>query len=122
MKALLLIAHGSRSEKSNKEVVTIATKLQEYCGGQYDIVQPAFLELAAPLIPDGIKDCIKHGATSITALPYFLNSGRHVLEDIPGIINEAIEHHPNMKITLASHIGASDMMMDILVSTASTAA
>ena len=121
MKALLLVAHGSRSKKSNEEVINIAIKLQEYCKGEYDIVRAAFLELAVPLIPDGIKDCINDGATSITVLPYFLNSGRHVLEDIPIIINEAKEHHPTIPITLAAHLGASAMMMDVLVSTATAA-
>lgn len=122
MKALLLIAHGSRSEKSNEEVRNITEKLQEYCKGEYDLIYPAFLELAIPLIPDGIRSCVVNGATSITILPYFLNSGRHVLEDIPNIVNEIKLQHKDIPITLASHLGASEGMMDILISTAREAA
>ena len=118
MKALLLVAHGSRRAKSNEEVVEMSKKLKKHCEGEFDIVKPAFLELAEVLIPDGIKQCVDDGATSIIVLPYFLNSGRHVVEDIPEIVNAEKENYPNITITISSHLGASDMMMDVLISTA----
>ena len=118
MKALLVIAHGSRRQQSNEEVKVISEKLKSKCGEQYPIIHPAFLELAEPLIPDGIKNCVDDGATDIIILPYFLNSGRHVVEDIPEIVNETITKYPNVKVKLAKHLGASDLMMDVLISTA----
>jgi len=118
MKALLLVAHGSRRKKSNEEVIDMANKLKKHCLGDFDIVNPAFLELAEVLIPDGIKQCVNDGATSIIVLPYFLNSGRHVIEDIPEIVNAEKEYYPDVAIKISSHLGASEMMMDILVSTA----
>ena len=118
MKALLLVAHGSRRKQSNDEVVSLADKLKNSCGEQYGIVKPAFLELADVLIPDGIEQCIADGARSITVLPYFLNSGRHVVEDIPNIINICMAQHPNINISLAPHLGASDLMVDLLISSA----
>jgi len=118
MKALLLVAHGSRRKKSNEEVIDMANKLKKHCLGDFDIVNPAFLELAEVLIPDGIKQCVNDGASSIIVLPYFLNSGRHVIEDIPEIVNAEKEYYPDVAIKISSHLGASEMMMDILVSTA----
>lgn len=118
MKALLLVAHGSRREKSNEEVVEMSRKLKKHCDGEFDIVKPAFLELAEVLIPDGIQQCVNDGATSIIILPYFLNSGRHVVEDIPNIVNAEKESCPNVSIKISSHLGASEMMMDVLISTA----
>ena len=118
MKALLLVAHGSRRAKSNQEVVEMSKKLKKHCEGEFDIVNPAFLELADVLIPDGIKQCVEDGATSIIVLPYFLNSGRHVVEDIPNIVNAEKENHPDVPITISSHLGASEMMMDVLISNA----
>jgi len=116
MKALLLVAHGSRRKQSNDEVVLLAEKLKNNCGDQYGIIKSSFLELADILIPDGIERCIADGATSITILPYFLNSGRHVIEDIPSIINTCAIQHPSVKITLAPHLGASDLMVDLIIS------
>ncbi len=118
MKALLLVAHGSRRKQSNDEVETLAEKLKNNCGEQYGIVKSAFLELADVLIPDGIEQCIEDGATSITILPYFLNSGRHVVTDIPNIINTCTIQHPNINISLAPHLGASDLMIDLLITSA----
>jgi sirohydrochlorin ferrochelatase len=121
MKALLLIAHGSRRTQSNDEVVVIAEKLKQRCDDQYDIVHSGFLELADTLIADGIKKCVDDGATEITVLPYFLNSGRHVTEDIPHDVNKTKAHYPEVKITIAPHLGSSDLMMDLLMTCASKA-
>lgn len=120
MKALLLIAHGSRRQQSNDEVVLLADKLRQNCTEQYNIVHAGFLELADILIPDGIKKCVDDGATSIIVLPYFLNSGRHVVEDIPNIVNQTRPDFPDVDIKVAQHLGASEMMMDLLISSANT--
>jgi sirohydrochlorin ferrochelatase len=118
MKALLLIAHGSRRKQSNDEVVVLADRLKKKCSDQYNIIHAGFLELAETLIPDGIKQCVDDGATSVIVLPYFLNSGRHVVEDIPGIVEETRPHYPDVDIKIAQHLGASDLMMDLLISSA----
>ena len=120
MKALLLIAHGSRRKQSNDEVVILADKLKKNCSEQYNIIHAGFLELADVLIPDGIKKCADDGATEIIVLPYFLNSGRHVVEDIPNIVNETIPHYPDIDIKIAQHLGASDLMMDLLITSANS--
>ena len=121
MKALLLVAHGSRRKQSNDEVALLADKLRNNCSPQYNIVNAAFLELAEVLIPDGIKQCIDEGASSIIVLPYFLNSGRHVVEDIPNIVNDFKANYPDTIISIASHLGASSLMMDLLIDSAEKA-
>lgn len=118
MKALLLVAHGSRRKQSNDEVIVLAENLRNNCAEQYAIVNAAFLELADVLIPDGIKQCVNEGATSIIVLPYFLNSGRHVIEDIPNIVNDTKELYPHVDIRIAPHVGASPLMMELLISSA----
>ncbi|MDH3343089.1 MAG: CbiX/SirB N-terminal domain-containing protein [Gammaproteobacteria bacterium] len=118
MNALLLVAHGSRREQSNEEVRQLAKKLSTRCGDDYPIIHAAFLELSDPLIPDGLQKCIDEGASKITVLPYFLNTGRHVAEDIPGIVEE-FRQTTSIDISIARHLGASDKMLDFLVSVAS---
>jgi len=118
MKALLLIAHGSRRAASNDEVIALAEKLKTTCGQQYPILQAGFLEISTPSISDAIKSCIKEGATSITVLPYFLNSGVHVIKDIPNSIEQAQIKFPGVEINMAAHIGASELMMPLLIDAA----
>ena len=120
MKALLLIAHGSRRQQSNDEVFLLAEKLKNNCADQYDIIHAGFLELAETLIPDGIKKCVDDGATSIVVLPYFLNSGRHVIEDIPEEVDATRPLYPQVEIKIAPHLGASELMMDLLISSANS--
>ena len=120
MKALLLVAHGSRRKQSNDEVVLLADRLKNNCADQYNIIHAGFLELAETLIPDGIKKCVDDGASSIVILPYFLNSGRHVIEDIPEIVNETKPLYPEVDIRIAPHLGASELMMDLLITSANS--
>ena len=118
MNALLLVAHGSRRQQSNDEVTLLAEKLRESCHQDYTIVHSGFLELASPSIPEGIENCIKDGATRVTVLPYFLNSGRHVVEDVPEIVADATKQHPDIDIVIAPHLGASSLMVDLLINSA----
>ena len=120
MNALLLVAHGSRRKESNKEVQDLAEKLILHCNEQYPIIHAAFLELAEPLIPDGIKRCIDDGARTVIVLPYFLNSGRHVIEDIPGIVNSTKKHYPGVNIKIAQHLGASELMLELVTTSANS--
>lgn len=118
MDALLLVAHGSRRQQSNNEVTELADKLRDSCHDDYKIVHEGFLELATPSIPEGIENCINDGATRVTILPYFLNSGRHVVEDVPDFVVSAKNRHPNIDIIIAPHLGASPLMVELLVESA----
>lgn len=118
MNALLLVAHGSRRQESNDEVSILADNLRLACADEYPIVHCGFLELAAPSIPDGIENCISDGASRITILPYFLNSGRHVVEDVPEIVAATREQHAGIEIRIAPHLGASSLMVDLLIASA----
>ena len=117
MNALLLVAHGSRREQSNEEVRLLAEKLKHRCSENIPVIHAAFLELADPLIPTGLQKCVDDGASKITVLPYFLNTGRHVAEDIPEIV-EAFKQNTDIEINIAKHLGASEMMLDLLVGVA----
>lgn len=121
MKALLLIAHGSQRKESNDEVFVLAGKLRKNRSHNYAIVNAAFLEVADVLIPEGIRQCVHEGASAIVVLPYFLNSGKHVVEDIPAIVNSCKGLYPGIKISTAPHIGASPLMLDIILASADAA-
>lgn len=114
MKALLIISHGSRREASNQEVRDLTEKVRPSIADSYDIVETAFLELAAPLIPDGLRCCVRQGATEIVVLPYFLAAGRHVATDIPEIVDGVRDEFPDVQITVASHLGGSDSMVSFV--------
>lgn len=119
MKALLLVAHGSRRKASNDEVTTLARALEAEVADDFDIVESAFLELTPPSIPDGIQCCINQGARSVVVVPYFLAAGTHVADDIPALVAAACERHPGVDITVTPHIGASPAMRQLIRACAS---
>ncbi len=114
MKALVLIAHGSRRQASNDEVISLVGELAEAMKGDYPIVETGFLELAQPLIPDAIDRCVKQGATRIVVIPYFLSAGRHVHEDIPAEVDKARAMHTDVPMTILPHIGGFTLMPDMI--------
>ena len=116
MKAALLISHGSHSSQTEDEIKQLVLKLKQKL--QLPIVEYAFLEITKPTILEGIENCIKGGATHITVLLNFLNSGKHVTEDIPQIIREARLKHPSVTIESTNPIGQhkniSDLFLDFI--------
>ncbi len=118
MKALLLIAHGSRREASNQEVRDLAKRLSDAAGADYFTVIPAFLELAEPAIPTGVDLCVEAGARQVIAVPYFLAAGRHVVTDIPEELAEAQRRHPNLDLRQSDYLGLHDSIPGILLALA----
>lgn len=116
MKAILLVAHGSRREASNDEVRQLAARLKTAAAKQSCEIRAAFLELAEPSIPDGIQLCIDAGATEVCVLPYFLSAGRHVTTDIPAEVKIKQEQHPDINISIAAYLGSSPVIDDVLMS------
>jgi sirohydrochlorin ferrochelatase len=119
MKALLIVAHGSRREASNQEVRDLSASVARRAVGHFDAVSCAFLELADPNIPDELRKLIQSGAGEITVMPYFLSAGRHVAEDIPGEVDLVRGEFPDVTITLAPYLGLAVGVADLLLQQAS---
>ncbi len=117
MKALVLVAHGSRRQASNDEVIALSKVISEAMKNEYPIVEAGFLELAEPLIPDAIDHCVKQGATDVCVIPYFLSAGRHVQEDVPAEVDKARTMHKDVPMTILPHIGGAAMMVDLIKDT-----
>ena len=114
MKALLLIAHGSRLPVANAEVVALCRRLAGRLAADFDLIDCAFLELAAPGIGAALDNCIDRGCQDITLLPYFLAPGRHIQDDIPAIMQEKRTRHPEVRITMAPYLGQSARLLEVL--------
>jgi sirohydrochlorin ferrochelatase len=109
MKALLLIAHGSRKVSSNQEVADLADKLKQH-DSSFALVTHGFLELTTPKVPDAVAELVEGGATEVTILPYFLAAGMHVTEDLPELLAQAKALYPQVTFTLLEHLGAAELM------------
>jgi sirohydrochlorin ferrochelatase len=111
MKAILLIAHGSKSSQARQEVIGLAQVIQEK--EKANIFEFAFLDVESPTIPEGIELCVVQGASEIYILLHFLNSGNHVRQDIPRLIQEAKSRYPQVIFHKASPIGLRSEIQDL---------
>mmetsp|Transcript_46064 Transcript_46064/g.112491 ORF Transcript_46064/g.112491 Transcript_46064/m.112491 type:complete len:140 (+) Transcript_46064:695-1114(+) len=115
--------HGSRNEASNKRLQAMAQlyqlNLDMTTGGSSGsssntamIVRAAHMEIAKPSILDGLQTLLDAGVDEIVCHPYFLSPGRHVVEDIPEIIDGAVR---DMKIGIpvrtTDPVGSNTQMM-----------
>lgn len=117
MSSLLVVAHGSRREASNEEVREL---VQQLCTVDisHERIECAFLELAKPSIPEGLRQLIRAGASEIVVLPYFLSAGRHVVTDIPHEVNQVRDEYPAVSIHIAPYLGAAAGITRLLLNQA----
>lgn len=110
MKALIIIAHGSRRQESNEEIETLANEVKKIAKDEYDIIEHAYLEIEEPTLLQSIEKVYKKKITDITIMPYFLNSGNHVIRDIPAMIETASHKYPDCEFKMSACIGMTDNM------------
>ena len=115
MNVLIILAHGSRREESNLEIISLTKKVKKMAGTEYDLVEHAYLELIEPSLPQTIDNSINHGASKVTILPYFLNSGNHVKRDIPQIIKTAEGKYPDCIFKICTCIGMIEDMPKLIL-------
>ena len=109
----ILIAHGSRRPESSTEHAALCDAVAEAAG---TAVEPAYLELASPSIPDAVASAVDAGATTVVLLPYFLHPGNHVREDLPRIAQECRDAHLGTTVELRTHVGADPRLVGLLAS------
>lgn len=112
-RAVLLAAHGSRVSESNAEIEALAARLARELGPDL-VVSHAFLELVEPTIPDAIDGLVHAGVRRIVLIPYFLSAGRHVGEDIPAIVSDALARHAGLEVEVTAHFGADARVTELL--------
>ena len=107
---MLLVGHGSRREKSNEQVRTLAAELEARLGVPVDA---GFLELAEPSIPDAIAGLAPTvSAVSVVHLSLFAAS--HVKNDAPAALRRARANHPGVTFHNGSHLGVHPALIDLL--------
>ena len=111
--AVLFITHGSRSPKTKQEINRSVKLLKRR--SKTEILEFAFLEIENPNIPEGIATCVKKGATVVTVLLNFLNSGRHVDRDIPQIIKDAKKQYPRVLFRVTRPVGQHKKIPDLFL-------
>ena len=110
---LLVVDHGSRRATANDDLRWISSAVQHLRPDAE--VRTAHMELADPSIADGIQSLVAAGCTEVTVLPFFLSQGRHIREDVPELVAEALNDAPGVAVTIAPPLGPSPELAALLL-------
>jgi len=108
---ILLLGHGSRDFNAIVEFTAFITLFKAET--RRSLVFPAFLELASPSIPEAIQQAVSAGAKRIIAVPLFLFSGRHVLEDLPRILSESRAAFSGIELFYGKPLGLHPSILEL---------
>jgi sirohydrochlorin ferrochelatase len=110
--ALLLMAHGSRQDEANTDLLYVVESLR--ARGEFAIVEGSFLELAQPDIEEGTAQCVAQGAERVVLLPYFLSAGIHVRRDLTSLHQRLAERYPGVTFCLAEPLGRHPLLLEVV--------
>ncbi len=109
--ALLLIAHGSRQEEANADLLYVAAGLR---ARGWPIVEASFLELTEPDIGQGGARCVEQGAERVILVPYFLSAGVHVRRDLSEARTKLAQRFPAVDFRLAEPLGQHPLLLEVV--------
>ena len=111
--AVLLIAHGSRRQEANDDLLRLAEAVRNR--DRYQTVEVSYLEISDPTIPKGARRCIDRGASRILMLPYFLSAGAHVVNDLKRHQQELASEFPDVSIELCRPLGLHPLLIEVVL-------
>lgn len=114
--ALLIMVHGSPRLEANSDMFRVADLNRER--GVFDFVEVGFMECNAPDIPTAIQSLVDAGAERVIAVPYFLHTGTHVADDLPGLLEDAQARHSRVQFAMGRYLGASPRLTELLAARA----
>ena len=110
--AIVLFGHGAR----DPEWAGPMRRIRDRMLSQADApgVELAFLEFMQPTLPEAIATLAANGARRIAVVPIFLAQGGHLKRDLPVLLDEVRQAHPQCTITLANAAGEADPVVDAM--------
>jgi sirohydrochlorin cobaltochelatase len=108
--AILVLGHGSPRARANDEFEALVAAFRRRCP-ELDVAH-AYIELAAPLLADGLA-LLAARAERVVVLPLFLLAGSHVKRDVPRALDEARRAFPRVRFKAARPLGVHRAMVEI---------
>ena len=98
--AIVLFAHGSRDPQWHHPIQSVAARVSQKLPGVP--VRCAYLELTPPSL----------------VVPFFLGMGRHAREDLPQMLAQLRERHPQLQIHCQPSLGETPAVLELLAEVA----
>lgn len=112
-KGILVLAHGSRRAEAGDLVTDMVARLRADLGS--DLVEPAFVQLAAPDVPTSLAKLIGKGCRQIAVLCLFLVNGNHLVKDVPSLLEKALGQRDGVSFSLTPPLLQSPEMYRLIL-------
>jgi sirohydrochlorin ferrochelatase len=109
---IIIVDHGSRRQASNDMLLEAVDQFASQ--SDFEIIEPAHMELASPDIATAFARCVQRGASRVVVFPYFLSVGRHWSEDIPNLVQAAASDYPSVEWLVTAPFGLHPGMSAII--------
>ena len=109
---LLLIAHGTPHPEANAPLYRVTEAIRER--SDYTAVQLSFMEINAPSIAEGVQRLAGEGVEQVVAVPYFLQLGGHVAQDLPEAIERENAAYEGVDIMLADYLSYDPLLTEVI--------
>jgi sirohydrochlorin cobaltochelatase len=112
LQALILFAHGARDPRWAAPFERLAERLREM--QPHVRVELAFLELMTPRLPECVDALAADGYVDVSVIPVFLGQGGHVLRDLPLLLDQIRQAHPQLALRVAPAVGEDDSVQEAM--------
>jgi sirohydrochlorin ferrochelatase len=109
--ALVVVGRGSSDADANGDLCKVCRLLGE--GRGFAWVQPAFIGITRPLLPEALDACARLGHERLLVLPYFLFTGR-LMHRLAAQVEAFRARHPGIEATLAPHLGVDARLLALV--------
>lgn len=107
--AIILFAHGARDPAWAQPFEAVAAQLRRQDAGRH--VALAFLEFMTPDLLTAGRNAVQAGAAAVCIVPLFLGAGGHVRKDLPAMVDQLKQLHPQVAWQLTPAIGEVDSVV-----------
>ena len=112
IRAITLFAHGSSSATWREPFDAIAEQVRAQAHDAR--VELAFLEIMSPKVNEVVRDCAEQGIRHIRIVPLFFGVGKHIAEDLQGLVEAMRNEFAEIQIEIAPAVGQSEVVQEAM--------
>jgi|GEM_PF-628330 sirohydrochlorin cobaltochelatase len=113
MKALVLLAHGSREAGGPRPLAALCGWVQPLAPEAR--VVDAYLTLNQPDLGSCLTDLARQGFTEAAVVPLFVSKGHHLNVELPLLLAHWQGELPSLRLSLAPHLGADGAIAKLVL-------